>query len=175
MQHDKYSMIKILEKIDLSIITEALNLLEDNIVWTTYGNKGKQTSLQHKLNEDPWTSGVGKSAGYELDYSEINPFFKDSIFESIIKKYYLKRTRLMWIDPYSCYSMHRDTTVRIHIPIITNPNCYFVFKTGEIVHLPPNMVYQVNTTKLHTFINCSDYSRLHLVGIPSKAFDNVYD
>lgn len=164
-------MIKNLEKIDLSSIRKAYNSLEDKIVWTMYGHKGKQTSLQHRLNEDPWTSGVGKSKGDELEYSEINPFFKDTVFENIIKKYCLKRTRLMWLEPYSCYSMHRDTTIRIHIPIITNPNCYFVFKTGDVVYLPPDNVYQVTTTEPHTFINCSDYSRLHLVGIPSKDFE----
>jgi hypothetical protein len=164
-------MIKILEKIDISRIKDTFSSLEEKIVWTVYNNKGKQTSLQHKLNEEPWTSGVGKSSGNELDYSEINPFFKDTVFEDVINKYYLKRTRLMWVDPYSCYSMHRDNTVRIHIPIITNPNCYFVFKAGEVIHLPSENVYQVNTTKLHTFINCSDNPRLHLIGVPYKAFD----
>ena len=158
-------MIKILDQIEATKVLEAYKSLEDRIVWTEYGHN-RQTSLQYKLGEDPWSSSVGKSKGHELNYSELNPFFKGTLFESIINKYSLKRTRLMWLGPHSCYSMHRDYTLRIHVPIITNPNCYFVFQSGEVSHLPIGNVYHVTTTKLHTFINCSDQPRLHLVGIP---------
>jgi hypothetical protein len=160
-------MIKILDQIEVSKVLEAYYALENGIVWTGYGQNSRQTGLQYKLNEDPWTSGVGKSKGHELDYDIINPFFKDTIFENIIEKYSLKRTRFMWLGPYSCYSMHRDYTIRIHVPIITNPDCYFVFKLGEVIHLPADSVYQVTTTQLHTFINCSNSYRLHLIGIPT--------
>ena len=71
----------------------------------------------------------------------------------------------MWIGPYACYSIHKDDTPRIHVPIITNPECYFVFKQGLLSHLPAGSVYWVDTTKFHTFMNCSDTPRLHIVGI----------
>ena len=76
----------------------------------------------------------------------------------------------MWVNPMSCYSLHKDSTPRIHIPLITNPSCYFIFKEnntpeGIIQHLPVGSVYWTNTTVSHTFINCSELPRLHLVGV----------
>jgi hypothetical protein len=157
-------MIKnIIDTIDVDTILNELNKL-GNIEWTDY-IQGRQTGLQYKLGEDPWTSSVGKSQGNETQYTEINPFFKDTIFETVIEKYNLKRTRLMWVNPKSCYSLHADKTPRIHIPLITNPECYFLFKSGSLHHLATGSVWWVNTQLVHTFLNCSDHPRLHLVGV----------
>lgn len=158
-------MIKILETINYQLVVDSYNLLELSMQWIDYGHKGKQTGLQYKDNEDHWTSAVGKSNGEELSYNNLNPFFKDTIFEELIDKYKLLRTRLMWVGPYACYSMHKDQTYRIHIPLITNPECYFIFRTGQLSHLKKGYVWSVDTTKAHTFINCSDQHRLHLVGV----------
>jgi hypothetical protein len=157
-------MIKnVIDTIDVSNFLNALNDL-DNIMWTDY-IQGRQTGLQHKLGEDPWTSGVGKSQGNELEYTELNPLFKNTIFETIIEKYSLKRTRLMWVNSKSCYSLHSDKTPRIHIPLITNSECYFLFKSDSLHHLTAGSVWWVNTRLIHTFLNCSDHPRLHLVGV----------
>lgn len=158
-------MIKVLAKIDEQWILDSFNLIEENIVWTSYGHKGKQTGLQYKTDEDPWSSAVGKNQGRELDYTNLNPFFKDTVFEEIINKYNFKRTRLMWVGPYACYSMHKDETPRIHIPLITNPECYFLFNPGQLINLRTGYVWWTDTTRRHTFINCSDQHRLHLVGV----------
>jgi len=157
----------IIDTISIDPILIEFNKIDKDIVWTNY-LQGKQTGLQYKLNEDPWKSVVGKSQGNEFQYSIINPFFKDTIFETLIKKYNLNRTRLMWVNPKSCYSLHVDKTPRIHIPLITNPECYFLFNPGGIVHLPINSVWWVDTTTQHTFLNCSDQPRLHLVGVVKK-------
>jgi hypothetical protein len=164
----KQHLIELLSNIDINLLLDEYYRLEKDIPWTEYGHKGKQSGLQYSINEDPWTSAVGRSQGHELEYTNLNTFFKDTIFEEVIDKYELLRTRLMWVGPYACYSMHKDQTSRIHIPIITNPECYFVFKHGLITHLSAGNVYRVDTTKLHTFMNCSDTSRLHLVGIVEK-------
>lgn len=158
-------MIKILEKIDTASILHEFNTIEKDIKWTEYGHKGKQTGLQYRDSEDPWTSAVGKSSGNELSYTNINPLFKDTVFEELINKYNLSRTRLMWVGPYACYSMHKDETPRIHIPLITNPDCYFVFKNGTISNLTIEHVWWVDTRQHHTFMNCSDKPRLHFVGV----------
>ncbi len=160
-------MIKILTSYNIEPLLISYNKLEKDIVWTDYIGK-KQTGLQFKENEDPWASAVGKSRGNEFKYTNLNPFFKDTIFEEVINQYKLKRTRLMWTSPMTCYSMHKDTTPRIHIPMITNPECYFVFKTGIIQHMPVGSVYWTNTVNLHTFMNCSTESRLHLIGVVSQ-------
>jgi hypothetical protein len=158
-------MIKVLKAIDINLLLESYSKIECDMVWTEYGHKGKQTGLQYYNNEDPWTSAVGISQGRELEYNRLNPFFKNTIFEEIIKEYNLKRSRLMWVYPFACYSMHIDTTPRIHIPIITNLECYFVFKNGSMEHLEIGSSYWVDTRLPHTFINCSEHKRLHLVGV----------
>ena len=157
-------MIKIIGPIDVEPLIDCYKELEYGIRWTEYGHKGKQAGLQHRLNEDPWTSVVGKNTGDELIADILNPFFTGTVFESIINQYKLKKTRFMWIYPFACYSIHRDNTQRIHIPLITNEECYFLFKFGSPKHLKLGTVYQVDTTLEHTFINCSDQPRLHLVG-----------
>lgn len=158
-------MLKILKKIDVAPILEEYNRLADRIKWADYGQKGKQCGLQYKAEDDQWISAVGKSKGDELSYVLLNDLFKNTVFETLINEYNLKRTRLMWLEPYSCYSMHQDETPRIHIPLITNPECYFVFKIGLIRNLEIGNVYWVDTRKFHTAANTSNFARLHLVGI----------
>ena len=162
-------MIKILSQIDIQPILDSYNQLEKDMKWVQYEHKGKQVGLQYKQGDDPWTGAVGRGKGNDLEYTELNPFFKNTIFETIITKYNFKRTRLMWVGPYACYSMHKDTTPRIHIPLITNPDCYFVFRTGTLINLTKDHVWWVDTTKTHTFMNCSKEHRLHLVGAVDAA------
>ena len=157
-------MIKILSHIDVQPLLDEYSRLEKDIQWTDYGNK-KQVGLQFKDKEDPWASAVGTSKGDELSYTNLNPFFKDTVFEELIDKYNLIRSRLMWVNPMTCYSMHKDTTPRVHIPMITNPECYFIFKQGIVQYMPAGFVYWTNTTELHTFMNCSNNPRLHLIGV----------
>jgi hypothetical protein len=158
-------MIKYINDIDVDPILEFYSKMESDMIWTEYDHKGKQTGLQYYNSEDPWISAVGPAQGNELEYDKINPFFKDTVFEEIIKKYNLKKARLMWVYRFACYSMHRDSTPRVHIPLITNLECYFVFKNGLIEHLKIGSSYWVDTRLLHTFINCSREKRLHLVGV----------
>jgi hypothetical protein len=157
-------LIKTIESIDINPILECYHSIEPQISWTDYNHKGKQAGLQYLDNEDPWDSAVGRSRGKELEYSNLNPLFSGTIFEEIINKYKFRRTRLMWVGPYACYSMHKDSTPRVHIPLITNSECYFVFKSGIIKNLESGQVHYTDTRFFHTFMNCSDQYRLHLVG-----------
>lgn len=180
-------MIKILNEIDITDILNEFLRLEPNIVWTSSGHKGKQAGLQYKDDSNPgdldvplnpetgkpwtkheWTSAVGRNQGMELSYNKINPFFKDTVFEKLITDYKMTRTRFMWVNRMSCYSIHKDSTPRIHIPLVTNPECYFVFKnndTANLTHMSAGHVYWADTRQNHTFMNCSEMDRLHLVGV----------
>ena len=162
-------MIKAINRVDSASLLDVYTKLEADIQWTEYGHKGRQAGLQYKLGDDLWTSAVGKHYDNELEYSNLNPLFKDTIFEELINRFDLVRTRLMWVYPFACYSMHQDEYPRIHIPIVTNPSCYFVINEAmnkqSIQYMPINMAYWVDTRKTHTFINCSDQQRLHLVGV----------
>jgi len=157
-------LIKILDTIDVAPIIDEYARLEPNMSWADYGFKGKQVGLQHKINEDVWASAVGRSSGDEFASSILNPFFKNTVFEELINKYKLFKTRLMWLNPYACYSMHQDESPRIHIPLVTNSQCYFIFKAIPPYHLAINNVYLTDTTRPHSFMNCSEEPRLHLVG-----------
>jgi len=163
-------MVKILESLDVEPILNELAKLEDSIVWTEYEHKGKQTGLQYKIGDDPFTSAVGRRQDGDYLYKEINPLFLGTIFESLIVKFNCTRSRLMWVNGMSCYSMHRDETCRIQIPLITNPECFFLFKTAPPQHLSVGNVYFIDTRKMHTFINCSDFPRLHFVGCTTNFF-----
>lgn len=157
------NLVKIIGNVDTAALVSEFNRLDEQMVWTDM-RKCKQTSLQYRPGEDPWTSSVGKSNGFELQYTELNPFFKGTIFEELINEYKLLRTRFMWLNPMSCYSMHKDETPRVHIPLITNPGNYFIFKQTPPIHLTTNAVHWTDTRMFHTFMNCSEFSRLHIVG-----------
>lgn len=162
-------MIKLLENIEYEPILNEYYKLEPNIVWQDSMHKGKQSGLQYLLGKDPWLSAVGKFQGIsELEYNILNPFYKNSIFERIINTYQLTRTRLMWLGANACYSFHKDTTPRIHIPLITNDQCFLIFKNFNIINMSLGGVYWIDTRNEHTAINGSDKWRLHLVGVVEK-------
>jgi hypothetical protein len=156
-----------IEEFDHTHLLECYYQLEDKISWLVFPNKGRQASIQYAVNEDVFLSSTGTLQPYrrEKEYNLLNPLFSGTMFEDIIKKYNLVRTRLMWSDPRSCYSLHYDLSWRLHIPLITNKDCRFVFPDNpEIFHLPVGGVYMVDTTKTHSFCNFSTKPRLHLLG-----------
>ena len=159
-------MIKTIGPIDSSKILEVYNDIESGIQWTNFGHKGRQTGLQYSEGNDPWSDAVGRYQGKdESTYNLINPYYKNTIFEELITEYKLYRTRLMWVGPFAAYSMHYDATPRLHIPLVTNKDCYFVFKRGTVEHLSLGHVYHTDTRYEHTFMNASDQPRLHFVGV----------
>ena len=70
----------------------------------------------------------------------------------------------MNMKPKTCYSYHWDPTKRMHIPLLTNENNFFVID-DEISRYPADgSYYLIDTTKKHTFVNASFENRLHIVG-----------
>jgi len=157
-------MIRIIENINIDPILDEYQKIEKNIIWTEFGHQSKQAGLQSRLGRNPWTDAVGRSKGADMIFDQINPFFIGTLFEHLILKYKMKRTRLMWMGDFACYSMHADLTARLHFPLITNKQSYMIFKKGLIEHLPVGSVYWVDTRQEHTAINGSNEQRIHLVG-----------
>lgn len=167
-------LIKICDEIDINPLLECYYKLEPNIHWVDYPTT-RQAGLQYRDGNDPLTDAVGSSdpnvvlPGWNgkkwIDKNEINLLYKNTIFEETINQYNLFRTRLIWVKPYSCYSLHRDTSPRFHIPLVTNEECFFVFKDMPIYHMSVNKLYWADTTYYHTFINCSSQPRLHIVSV----------
>jgi hypothetical protein len=155
--------IKTLKPVDTQALLDCYYKLENQIEWVDYGQGSRQAGLQYKNNDDPWSSAVGKSRGSDFDFDKLNPAIVGTVFESIIEEYSLTRTRFMWVGPHKCYSFHKDTSPRIHLPLITNDECYFLFH-NSLRHLPTGASYWVDTTQRHTFLNTSLDFRLHLVG-----------
>jgi hypothetical protein len=166
-------MINTVGNIDSNQVLRQYLLVEKQIDWVE-NSKGRQAGLQYATEEEEnlWAAGTGSLTGLkdpEPQFKNLNPLLRGTIFEQIIQEYRLVRTRFMWINPMSCYSIHRDMSPRVHVPIITNPECYFLFKQGSdthMEHLSAGTVYWTDTRIPHTFLNCSYEPRLHLIGVP---------
>lgn len=158
------NIYKVLDEIDSKSILEFYDSIESKIVWNDFGPKGKQSGIQYKTGECQFLSATDRARYPDHYCDNINDLYKNTIIEEIIKKYNLYRTRWMWIHTFSCYSIHRDNSNRVHIPLITNPGCLFLFPPDKTFHLEIDKVYHVSTTVPHTFLNASTASRLHLVG-----------
>jgi len=157
-------MYKIIGEINSKDILDYYLSIENKIAWNDNGPKGKQSGIQYARNEDPYLSATGRARLIDKNFDKLNVIYNNTIIEAIVKQYNLFRTRWMWINAFSCYSIHNDYSPRIHIPLVTNLQCLFLFPPDQTFHLEINNVYYVDTTKKHTFINCSEQPRLHLVG-----------
>jgi hypothetical protein len=164
------SLIKKIGNFDSKLFIDAFEKIKNEIQWTDSPH-GSQAGVQYKEGEDVWSSAVGKLKKTESDYFNLNPAFKNTIFEEVIAEHSLFRSRLMWVKPFSCYSFHNDASPRIHFPLITNEECFFMFKHGDIQHLSVDNVWLVDTRFKHSFLNTSKIPRLHFVGVISNKFD----
>ena len=165
--------MKLIEKLDYQFNFKKLKNECPNITRDTLGLRMKGLSIQHRKNIlDPWNiiDGLESIRHYdknctEEDFNIIHKNFINTEYESIITDFKLVRSRLMLLESTRCYSIHQDTSWRLHIPIVTNPGCLFYFPDHkEHFHLEEGKVYKVNTTERHTFLNTSTEDRIHFIG-----------
>tara|TARA_R110002074_G_scaffold360061_1_gene532649 strand:- start:6 stop:494 length:489 start_codon:yes stop_codon:yes gene_type:complete len=96
------------------------------------------------------------------DFTEFN--FNLPYINHIIEELNLCRTRVLVLHPKTCYSLHKDPSKRIHIPVVTNEKCWMIVNK-EIMHLPADgRYYEIDTTQEHTALNGSWEARTHIVG-----------
>ena len=158
--------IEVLEEIDHKAILDEANTIKVQLKkgWANLGQVGIQG---HKPGLDPnieWKSSIGRVS--KLQYPET--YFKYNLFNiptinRIMNKYGMLRTRLMQSDPKTCLSLHQDMSKRIHIPLISNPDCLMIIE-DRTYYLEPGKIYLTNTTLRHTAVNASDMPRVHIVG-----------
>jgi len=117
---------------------------------------------------EDWHLGTGSLL--ELEHKEedtykyIFPSLKGTVLEKYIKKYNGYRTRIMNVSPRNCYSIHRDPTPRIHIPIVTNKDAWMVWPHyNECHHMGLGHTYWADTTKFHSFMNAGAEDRIHII------------
>lgn len=145
------------------LLTEVQTLIEK------VGFKNDQIICQGRTTDaEDWHLGIGSIVDLEHkdedSYCNIFPSLAGSLIEKYIKKYGGFRTRIMNVTPRHCYSVHRDPTPRIHIPLITNKECWMVWPFNkETQRMPMGYSYWTDTTKWHTFMNCGKEPRIHIV------------
>jgi hypothetical protein len=158
---------KLLENIsDLEDLAAEVTKLIDEI-----GLKENQAVCQKLFDgPDDWFTGIGSllelEEKEEKKYHVIQDKLKGSLIEKYINKYRGFRTRIMALPPKRCYSIHRDLSYRIHIPIIGNiDQSLMIWPDDQIcAKLVPGGVYLTNTTKSHTFVNGDqEMTRIHIV------------
>lgn len=79
----------------------------------------------------------------------------------------LRSVRLMRLGAGSEIKEHSDTDldeneIRIHIPVLTNPEVFFYLK-GKLVKLSPGECWYMKLSNPHRVSNQSDEDRVHLV------------
>jgi hypothetical protein len=123
-----------------------------------------KTQLSLQITSDG-NSGEGKLEKLNHVEKDFNIFAYDLPYtNSVLAQLGMYRSRLMRMKPKTCYSYHWDPTKRMHIPLITNENNFFVID-DEVSRYPADgSYYLVDTTKKHTFVNASFDSRIHIVG-----------
>jgi hypothetical protein len=102
----------------------------------------------------------------EIDFNKICDLFKNTYIETVVNllhnQFEVYRGRFMYMRYKTCLSSHKDDSYRIHIPLITNPNCFMVIN-DVIYKMNENATYITNTTLEHTAVNAGITDRLHLV------------
>ena len=102
----------------------------------------------------------------EIDFNKVCDLFKNTYIETVINllnnKFKVYRGRFMYLRYKTCLSSHIDDSHRIHIPLITNSNCFMVID-DVIYKMNEHATYITNTTLEHTAVNAGITDRLHLV------------
>jgi len=124
-----------------------------------------QIGLQTMAGMDDPFYATGRITDKNHSEEEFTQFCFDLPYtNSVISSLGMYRTRVMLLSPKTCYTYHQDLCKRIHIPLITNTNC-FIIVDKEVIHLPADgKHYVVDTTKPHTAVNASREKRIHIVG-----------
>lgn len=78
------------------------------------------------------------------------------------------KCEINWLFPGDMLPYHRDPnwwhehSHRIHIPVTTNPDCFWLVE-GRETHLDVGRHYEINNRRFHAMINRGTTPRLHLV------------
>jgi hypothetical protein len=158
-------LLRFLDKLENfeSLSKEVLDL------WERLQPDGNQIVCQTRFpDSDDWIEGAGRIEELpeqeERKYQYINKEIQGSEIDRIVSKYNGFRARIMIMPSRKCYSVHSDPTPRIHIPILTNDQCWMIWPEASVCRrLRQGNVYWTNTQQSHTFINGSTKDRIHLI------------
>lgn len=90
------------------------------------------------------------------------PYTK-TIVSDILSQYDFNSVTYRMIMPNTCYNWHVDPgKLCLHIPLVTNIGCRFVYDTRAFNMPADGSVYIVNNERPHTFVNAGNEPRVHL-------------
>lgn len=140
----------------------------DKILWQPDLERYKdQLSLQTD-GSDNWNASTGTKINHdERQWDKVHPGLIGTWWEDFFKQlpFTVYRARLMTMQPRTCYSIHKDDTPRLHIPIKTHRQARFIFtQPPDLRHLPADgAMWWVDTRQEHSAMNGSLEPRIHLV------------
>ena len=122
--------------------TDFVKMASEGLVSTEYYNR--PTSI---------CSGYLKEVMEQIEERGLNP----------------RRARITMVPPSGSTDMHRDGapefySVRLHVPIITNPDCFFEYENGPKFHMKSDgsgLLVRVN--QRHRACNLGESPRYHLI------------
>lgn len=89
--------------------------------------------------------------------------YTHGIVSSILSRYDFDSVTYRMIMPNTCYNWHVDPgKLCLHIPLVTNLGCRFVYDTRAFNMPADGSVYVVNNERPHTFVNAGSEPRIHL-------------
>lgn len=129
-----------------------------------------QMSIQTNGSTD-WNQSCGWLAkgNTEQMFSQIHEQLKGSEIHKYLEwlPFPVFRTRIMVMTPGRQYSIHKDPTRRLHLPLVTNEKAEFIFTEDEFrVHMPADgRLHVVDTRRSHTATNGGEQNRIHIVSV----------
>jgi hypothetical protein len=147
---------------------ERLQAESHKLMWQEeHQNYHQQISLQTG-GDDNWFATTGTKQGEdEKQWDKLHPALVGTWWETFFAQLPFKvyRSRLMCMQPRTCYSIHVDDSPRLHIAIKTHRQARFIFTDPPVLrHIPADgHIWWVDTTKEHSAMNGSLEPRIHLV------------
>lgn len=95
-------------------------------------------------------------------------YIKNIMQDLEFKGFYPRRARLSYLAPKSATIFHRDAPdwlyyVRMHIPILTNPSCFFEYESDREHLFADGSVYLAKVNTMHKTVNYGAEARYHLI------------
>lgn len=181
--HEKLNL-----KFDVNAMREEMSSMYELGPRVTQGEVGEFGGWSLQTDDGDWRRGFEQGGYYENEsnerftYGQARPtheynkptaacigIFSDIINELEEKGFHPHRTRITALDPGQSTSWHLDGkeneyAVRLHIPITTNPNCYFEVRNEGIVHMPADgHAHVVDVATMHQARNEGTTSRIHFL------------
>lgn len=103
-----------------------------------------------------------KEKEFDTVCDKFNNTYIGELTQHLYETYSATRGRFMMLEWKTCLTYHKDNTPRLHVPIVTNEDCFMIVD-DKVVRLPIGGAYIVDTRLKHTALNASKENRTHLV------------